>query len=256
MKIEESNTIISYKENENAPLSGRKSHKRKKIDKKLFPKKYIYVLIFISISIIILFLFFIRILISNKNIKKIKGIQNEDNLLSIYRNKKKKYGGNKLEEIDVNDEDYEEGVNKPLKNRKAGKLFDDDNDENNDVNDEPVMNKNKTEKNKIKETEKSKENENEEKNDENKIPEKNNVNNIQINPNKSRKKDVFDEDDNNEGEEKKKNKNSKVFDEKEEANNAEQEPVLQKKQISKPKKEEEDNEFIKHDKPEDDNKKN
>jgi len=255
MKIEESNTIISYKENENAPLSGRKSHKRKKIDKKLFPKKYIYVLIFISISIIILFLFFIRILISNKNTKKLKGIQNEDNLLSIYRNKKKKYGGNKLEEIDVNDEDYEEGVNKPLKNRKAGKLFDDDNDENNDVNDEPVMNKNKTEKNKIEETEKSKENENEE-NDENKIPEKNNVNNIQINPNKNRKKDVFDEDDNNEGEEKKKNKNSKVFDEKEEANNEEQEPVLQQKQISKPKKEEEDNEFIKHDKPEDDNKKN
>ena len=256
MKNEEANSITSSRENENVPLSGKKPYHRKKSDKKTFPKKYILILVFILISIFILFLISCLILFSKKkDTKNLKGIENEDYRLSIYTNeRKKKFGGNKLEEIDVNDEDNEEGVNKPFKKRKSkeGKLFDDDdNDENDDNKDEPILIKNHTEKIKIEETEKHKETENV------KIQEKNDVNNIQINPKKNQKKDVFDEEDNNEGDGKKKNKNAKVFDEKEDANNEQQEPVLQQKEILKQKKEEnEDNEFIKHDKPEEDNKNN
>ena len=170
MKIEEPNIIIAGNETENIPLSGKNGPNLNQANPKIFPKKHIIIIILCLFTLFLLVIF-IKIFFGNTK-KNSKGIEHENYRLSIYTNERRKKSefnnyikekiknkdfhddeneligdkrGNKLEEIDENDDDNEEGkdVNQPLKKRKSkeSKLFDDDDNEENGVGDNDRKNK-------------------------------------------------------------------------------------------------------------------
>lgn len=245
MKADEESNIISKAENESIPLTNKTICKHYKDKPKISSNRKI---IFIGISIILLVTIILCILYYLRENKS--DLDNNDYKYPLYeKNKGKKEDieslkdlREKIKEID-NDDDNKEGkdVNQPLNEKKDGKLFDDeDNADNKNDNEEPMLQRNKT-----REIKKDQ------------LTEKEVINNKRKDLKPNEKKNIFGDEDNNDDGEKSENKNqtNKVFDEKDEGNNDEQEPVIQEKQLNKTRIENSDdnNHEFKHDKEDEDN---